>query len=334
MAKCKAKLGLLPTNYASAPDLNGMKVLFVDDEPKVLRAIERSLVDINGNWTMHFSTTAADAWQIIENESIDVIVSDMRMPDVDGAEFLTAVRDRSPDIARLILSGYKDEDASIRSTAAAHRFLAKPITGETLTRQIVEAGLSRDDEFFRNVVNSITCLPTPVDIHDELILLIDQPVVSVDDVAALVMVDPALAAKVLQLGNSAFFGAQAVIPSITGCLEKIGPEVLRHLMTTSQFIQSVRTGDGQHDDLVTRIQQHGQDSREQERQNVNGGDEVAQLGALLHVTGDLTYAYYGVDMSVGSSCCADNQRDITVSLLTLWGVPGEIIEAARNYTCG
>jgi CheY-like chemotaxis protein len=310
-----------------------MNVLFVDDEPKVLRAIERSLLDIKDNWTLHFSESAAEAWSILDSNAIDVVVSDMRMPDVDGAEFLAAVKQRTPDVARLVLSGYKDDDASIRSSSSAHRFLAKPISGEALAREIITAGLTRSDEFLRNVVNSITSLPSPLRNRQSLFRLLQDPSVAIDEVVALVRVDPALAVKVLQLGNSAFFGQYAVIPDLASCLEKIGPEALRHLLTTSGFMNTDTVPGGHNDELVARIQQHAVTSAA----HVDPADgEIAYLGALLHVTGSLLYAAYGVDVAKqdeNSACGHAAHNDIAVALLTLWGIPESIIAATRVFRC-
>src|SRR4051812_44920496 len=103
-----------------------MKVLFVDDEPRVLQALKRSLAISNVPWEAHFVDGGAAALSALESETYDVVVTDMRMPGVDGAAVLNAARERDPSIVRIVLSGQADEAAALRVVRVAHQFLAKP----------------------------------------------------------------------------------------------------------------------------------------------------------------------------------------------------------------
>src|SRR5215217_6257296 len=103
-----------------------MKVLFVDDEPRVLQALRRSLTIADVPWDARFADGGAAALLQLETESFDVVVTDMRMPSVDGAAVLNAVKDRAPGTVRIVLSGQADEAAAMRVVGVAHQFLAKP----------------------------------------------------------------------------------------------------------------------------------------------------------------------------------------------------------------
>jgi len=102
------------------------RILFVDDEPRVLDGLRRSLRAQRQRWDMHFAIGGEAALAALEQAPFDVIVSDMRMPDVDGLMLLTAARERWPRMTRLVLSGYTDMEAVLRSTSVAHQILAKP----------------------------------------------------------------------------------------------------------------------------------------------------------------------------------------------------------------
>ena len=112
------------------------RVLFVDDERSVLRALERMLRPQCDRWSMTFVQNAADALAHLACRRVDVVVTDMRMPGMNGAELLGLVRARRPKTIRIILSGEVDIDlepepdaggaTSAASTALAHMRLYKP----------------------------------------------------------------------------------------------------------------------------------------------------------------------------------------------------------------
>ncbi|ALO42138.1 response regulator [Pseudoalteromonas phenolica] len=82
-------------------------ILLVDDEPEVLNAISRVL---RKDYKISKANGAAEALQLITEEKIDIILSDIRMPNMDGIELLTNIKRSNPNIARVLLSGYSDMD--------------------------------------------------------------------------------------------------------------------------------------------------------------------------------------------------------------------------------
>lgn len=105
-----------------------ISIIFVDDDPNVLNGLRRRMVTKRPNWTIAFCDSAKDALDKLDQQPADVVISDMRMPVMDGAEFLRIVAKRFPQTSRILLSGYADEVAIQNGTAATHHFLAKPCT--------------------------------------------------------------------------------------------------------------------------------------------------------------------------------------------------------------
>jgi response regulator RpfG family c-di-GMP phosphodiesterase len=101
-------------------------IIFVDDDPYILRALRRRILSKRPNWHIRFYDSAEQALIGLAEQPADVVISDMRMPEMDGAEFLRVVAKQSPQTSRILLSGYADEAAIQNGTAATHHFLTKP----------------------------------------------------------------------------------------------------------------------------------------------------------------------------------------------------------------
>ncbi len=79
-------------------------VLFVDDEEKILRSLKRGLLD--ESYQALFANSGREALEILETEKVHVLVTDMRMPEMRGLELLKIVKEKYPQIVRMVLSGY------------------------------------------------------------------------------------------------------------------------------------------------------------------------------------------------------------------------------------
>ncbi|MBO9506728.1 response regulator [Thalassospira sp. A3_1] len=117
-----------------------VSVLFVDDDPNVLNGLRRRIMSKRPDWKLRFCTSGAEALKNLDLQGADVIVSDMRMPEMDGAELLRTVARKYPDTARILLSGYSDEKAIQSGSAATHHFLMKPCSDQDVIHAI-ERGL-------------------------------------------------------------------------------------------------------------------------------------------------------------------------------------------------
>ncbi len=112
------------------------KILFVDDEPRLLEGLERMLRPQRKRWNMHFAIGADQALAFLESTPVDVVVTDMRMPGIDGAALLERVQSRYPSVVRIVLSGQFGDEAQARAAAVAQDFLNKPCTPDSLLETI------------------------------------------------------------------------------------------------------------------------------------------------------------------------------------------------------
>jgi DNA-binding NtrC family response regulator len=138
------------------------RVLFVDDEPAILDGLRQRLYRARSTWQMAFVNSGALAIAELEREPYDVIVSDMRMPKMDGVELLTIVSERWPQTIRIVLSGYSEQMHVMRLVPVAHQYLTKPCLPERL-EQVIQRCIQLHDllheEHLRAAVGGIRQLP-------------------------------------------------------------------------------------------------------------------------------------------------------------------------------
>ena len=184
---------------------------------------------------MIFATSGDRAIEMMSEQPVDVLVSDMRMPGMDGAELLRIARERWPETARFVLSGYSDAEAIMRSTLVAHQFLSKPCDGDKLRATVERAiALQRliDDPAVRRSIGAVEKLPSVPETYRKLTKALASEEVGLEIVARIVARDPAISAKLLQLVNSAFFGLSRTVSDIAEAVSFLGLDVVRDLTLT------------------------------------------------------------------------------------------------------
>ena len=107
-------------------------LLFVDDEQPILDGLRNVLRPDRRRWSMRFALGGARALEEMAAAPADVVVTDMRMPGMDGLELLRQVQAAWPDAARVVLSGYADLAAVASAASVAHQYLLKPGDAEIL----------------------------------------------------------------------------------------------------------------------------------------------------------------------------------------------------------
>lgn len=130
------RLHTTPGSRKQQEYLHKKHVLFVDDEPNVLQGLRRMLRPLREQWDMTFVESGQEALVNMGKYPVDVVVSDMRMPGMDGAHLLTEVMHRYPQASRIILSGQVSQEAVHRVLGPTHTYLAKPCDPQLLMATI------------------------------------------------------------------------------------------------------------------------------------------------------------------------------------------------------
>ena len=214
------------------------RVLFVDDEPAILDGLRQRLYRARSTWQMAFVNSGALAIAELEREPYDVIVSDMRMPKMDGAQLLKIVSERWPQTIRIVLSGYSEQMHVMRLVPVAHQYLTKPCLPERLEQVIqrcIQLHELLHEEHLRAAVGGIRQLPAIPRVYARLNTVLSREDATVADVAEVVASDSGVAAKVLQVVNSAFFRLPRRITRIDHAIAHLGFTAIRNLALSAEI---------------------------------------------------------------------------------------------------
>jgi len=330
-------------------------ILFVDDEPELLRGLRRTLFEMTSEWDMEFADSGQKALEVLEKAPFDVIVSDMRMPGMDGADLLQEVAKRFPSSIRIILSGHSDEKMIMKSIGQVHQFLAKPLNGNELQETLVRAFALRDlltDPELKTLISDLRSLPSLPALYQELVLALQSPDVTMKKLGEIISRDVGMSAKMMQLVNSAFFGLPVHVSDPIHAARLLGPENLRALVLTAQVFSKFDRVDScelsikkftDHSLAVASIAKHIAVRENQKKEIVDD----ALIAGMLHDVGKLILAQNLPETYYKAIACAEDNNitiweaeqstigathaEVGAYLLGLWGLPDRIVEAVAFH---
>ena len=209
------------------------RILFVDDDEHLLMGLRRMLRHQRAEWDMQFCQGGEEALRILAADPFDVIISDMRMPGMDGAELLTRVRAEHPEMVRIVLSGHTDQEMVMRSVGPAHQYLCKPADSETIVSVIKRACNVRDmltEQSLLALVSRMDTVPSLPDLYHQITREVSSPEGSIHSVGEIIRKDLGMTAKVLQIVNSSFFGLRRSVSDPAQAVGLLGMELVRSLV--------------------------------------------------------------------------------------------------------
>ncbi len=209
------------------------RIMFVDDEPKILDGLRRMLRPMRKEWDVSFAENGPAALELMEQEHFDVVISDMRMPGMDGAALLTEVKKRSPDTIRIVLSGQSDRETIFRSVGPAHQFMSKPCDAEKIKKLVSRAYGLRDlvnSDTLKRLVSQVGTLPSLPHLYTEIVNELQSADPSIKRVGEIIEKDVGMSVKILQLVNSAFFGLRDHVNSPSQAANLLGLDIVRSLV--------------------------------------------------------------------------------------------------------
>jgi putative nucleotidyltransferase with HDIG domain len=331
------------------------RILFVDDEPNILQGLQRMLRPMHREWQMSFCPGGQEALQVLAQEPFDVIVSDVRMPGMDGPALLAEVTRRYPQIVRIVLSGHSSKETTLTSVGVAHQFLAKPCDPEKLKQTVNHAFALRkllSDATLKQTLSRIKSVPSLPTLYTALVDELQNPDASVKRVGEIVSQDPGMTAKILQLVNSAFFGLPRHVASPAEAASLLGIDIIKALVLSidvfSQFKSTIVEGISpesiqKHSIETAAIAKRIATAERAKREVVDG----SLLAGFLHDIGKLILAQnlperYGEVVArvrethvpfwqAEHELLETTHAEVGAYLLGLWGLPDPMVESTAFH---
>lgn len=225
------------------------KILFVD-KPGALEEIRKLAGPLSDEWDARFAQSGPEGMRHLEREPFAVVVSDIHMTVKEGVELLNEVRERFPDVVRIVLSDQTDRETVLASAVkTAHQYLTKPCDADVLRSALEGACGLRDwlrNDSIKKVVSRMDSIPSIPSLYNEIMYELSRRDVSVPKIAAIISKDVGMSAKVLQVVNSAFFCLRQRVTNIAQAVNLLGYDIVRNLVFSlsvfSQFVLSRGSG--------------------------------------------------------------------------------------------
>jgi HD-like signal output (HDOD) protein/CheY-like chemotaxis protein len=330
------------------------KILFVDDEQAILDSLLRALRKHRRRWDMTFANSGEAAILEMSNKDYDVVVSDIRMPGVNGVDVLRYAKDKHPKAIRIALTGYADKDSTMELTTLAQRFLTKPCAVEDLDEAITrDSGLIEafDNPVVQELAGSAGRLPASENSQQKLLDRLNSSDGSIEDIAKVIEEDFGLTAKILQLANSSFFRRQSSVVSARLAVSYLGLDVIRSLVLANQLFQrseAIPKMDyfdvdalRQHSLLTSTIAREIAPNAAMASVAMTAGllldigkiiialEKPESIGSLVNVAAGAPYDW--VDPATERDILGCTHAEVGGCFLNLWGVPTPIVEAVTFH---
>lgn len=327
-----------------------MRLLLVDDEPLLLQGLQRTLRSMSKEWQMEFACGGKEALARLAAAPFDVIITDARMPEIDGTQLLREVQKLYPETIRMVLSGQSSRRALFEFIGICHQYLSKPCDIAELKAKIANAVRLRDvltNPAVKSAVSGISAVPSLPALYQEITKELGNPEPSLARVSEIIAKDAGMTAKILQLTNSALLGIRFPVSDPLQAVSLLGLEMIRALVMTIHIFapfEKVQLNELDSAQLWKHLLATAKLARaiaQAEHAPKQVLDDSFTAG-LLHCLGELalastmpdTYREILRETKAGKSLLQAEQERLHCShaevgayLAGIWGLPNPIVEA-------
>ena len=330
------------------------RILFVDDEPNVLAGLRRMLYPLRDQWEMAFAGSGREALQRLEESAFDVLVTDLRMPEMTGVELLGRVRQSFPQITRIVLSGIADLELTLRAATVAHQYLCKPCDAATLHNTLERACTMRqilEDPALRKLISGIEQLPSLPSIYLDLTGILGSGEACAQDIADVITQDMVMTAKILQLVNSPMFALHRKVTNVAEAVTYLGLETVKGLALSvgafsqfrnprlSRFAEELNAHSLQVGFLAREITKSAQSTTATAADCFTAGilHDIGKLVLADNRPAEFQEALRNASANGLAAAGAEalvfgaSHTEIGAYLLWLWGLPDPVVEAAALH---
>lgn len=335
--------------------MQDIRLLFIGIDANPLGSLRQMLLNMRPSWDFQFATTGAGALKLLKESSFNVVVTDLRVPDMDGIELLEKVKRRYPATIRFMLGGYSEQPLRGPASRCVNHFIPKPLNVEVLESLIYRNfrlnGRLRSKQV-TDIIGNVNSLPVMSDAYKRVIDVLSLPGCSPREVGMMIARDIGMASRMLKLVNSAFYGSGGKIADTVHAVVYLGLRTVEALVLTSGIFSTLP---------AQRIKEFGVDEVQEHcvrvgsltraickawRMSPNEVD-AASMAGILHDAGKIilisklprewrTTVELSRERQVPQHA-AERQilkmthAELGGALFDLWGLPSAIIEAATYH---
>jgi len=330
------------------------RILFVDDESNVLQGLRRMLRPLRDAWEIETAESGDAALKLLQESAFDVIVSDMRMPGMSGTELLTRVREKYPQMVRIMLSGESDQENLMRAVDCTHQYLSKPCDAATLKATVDHACALKnflENAPLRRLVSRLHSLPSLPVLYTQVVQELSSPEPSIEKISRIITRDPGMTAKLLQLVNSSFFSFYTHVTDPSRAIMILGLDKIRSLVLSIHIFTSLKDAESERFNLQALWDHNLMTAQCAKRISASfSGDtkfqEQAYMAGLLHDIGKIILIanlpgdfekVFSPQPETASAHDAEiaafgaGHGETGAYLLGLWGLPPEIVQAVAFH---
>jgi HD-like signal output (HDOD) protein/ActR/RegA family two-component response regulator len=221
-----------------------VRILLVDGDGALLQERRRVFWKAHRIWEVLLAQTGLEAIQLLDRDPVDIVVTDMQLPDMEGAELLHRVRESQPGAVRIALADHAMAEWAEKAEGDLHRLFIKPVDAEFLIGAIESLDIEDDERNVRAVrafVGGLGRIPSLPSLYSELVALLQREDAGMNEVARLIRKDLGVASQVLKLANSVHCASGRPVAEIGQAMAMLGTDSLRSLVLFRGLISSFDT---------------------------------------------------------------------------------------------
>jgi len=210
-----------------------MRVLLVDGNGDLLQDLRRVFWKRHRHWEVVLAASGAEALQALARDPMDIVVVDLALPDMEGADLIRQVREVQPGSVRIALADHATSEWLEAADGDLHRLFLKPMDPEFLIGALESLDIEDDETNVRAVrafVGGLGRIPSLPTLYSELVALLQREDAGMGEVARLIRHDLGVASQVLKLANSVYQGSRRPVSEIGQAVAMLGVDSLKSLV--------------------------------------------------------------------------------------------------------
>ncbi len=339
---------------------NKSRILFIDDDPAVLTALQSLLRD--EEWECHFLAKGSSGLQFLAQQPVDLVVSAAIMEEMDGISLFSEIRRLYPATIRIFLTGHPRHGTVLQALAQGQtqQIIPKPWMDlevkEILRSALRQAQYQRKYSLdFQQLINAIPLLPSLPETYSQVRDCISDDEINIEKMAEAISQDISLSTTLLHWGNSALFGQRFLVDTIKKAIIVLGTDIVENLVLSESVYRAIKTRQGKAPDVdIIRFKKHSMASATIARLLIKlthssnvGMQDRAFIAGLLHDMGKLLLATYlpekfqhAIDVSAENqwplikaerSLYGTDHAEIGAMLAEWWSLPPFLVAAIRSH---